>query len=233
MSISSISRLDPSHDISYRTPVNLHFKRLVLRILEVWRSISSSFEGFFKNSDNKIKKGYLLSSSDILENIKKNDNLAYTDPQVINQKIEKESLENVINSNKHIIFLPYTISGYFRDHIVFFAINKMTKEIIFYDSKGWSLADYRLEDIYEIIRKKFPNFGFTQNTKKEQYDAFNCGVYVLKRIIKLDEDPRISFGDLLKKNAISYHNAMEARNDLIQVSNHEVPVDISKVIIED
>ncbi len=235
MSVTLISRSVTSNDINYRTPADLHFKRLVLRILEIWRSISSSFQSFFKNSDNKIKKGNLLNSFDILKNIGETNNLVYTDQQVINQKIGKESLENVINSNKPVIFLPYTISGYFRDHIVFFAVNKTTREIIFYDSKGWSLADYRLKDVFKIIKKEYRNFNFIQNIKKEQYDAFNCGVYVLKRIIKLEEDPSVSFEKLLQQNPISYHDAMKAREDeLIQASNYEVPVDIDKaIIIED
>lgn len=235
MSINSVSSLKSTNNINYRTPQSLHFKRLVFRILEIWRSVTSTFQSFFKNSTNKIEKGNLLSSSDILKNIReKTSNLGFSDQQVINQKIEKGNLKNIINnsSDKLIIFLPYTISGYFRDHIVFFAVNKTTKEIIFYDSKGWSLADYKLENIFEIIKEEYPNFNFVQNTKKEQYDTFNCGVYVLKRIIKLDEDSSVNFEDLLKKNPISYHDVMKARkDDLIQTSNYEEPFNINEVII--
>jgi len=211
LSVSLISKLQPANNINYRSSFVLYFQRTTLKILEVWRSISSTFQSFFRNSANKIEKGNLLRSSDILENIKNTKNLGYVDLQIINQKINKESIIN--NNEKPIIFLPYTISGYIRDHIVFFAVNKITEEIIFYDSKGWSLADYGLEETFDIIKENYPEFRFVQNTKKEQYDAFNCGVYVLKRIIKLDEEPNISFEELLEQNPMSYGEAMKARRD--------------------
>jgi hypothetical protein len=122
-------------------------------------------------------------------------------------------IEKLKNENKKILYLEYTIKGRFRNHAVFFAVNTVTKEIIFYDAKGWTLADYNLQNIYEIISKKYENYTFSQNINKEQYDIFNCIIYNIKRIQQLNDNVNTPFQTLLSNNPLSYKDIMKIRKD--------------------
>ena len=75
------------------------------------------------------------------------------------------------------------------------------------------MADSKLKAQYRKLQETFPNYTFAQNLKKEQYDGFNCGIYVLKRIMLLDQNPDRAFLYSLYDNPLTYKDAMRARKN--------------------
>jgi len=225
-----------STDPKYTAPWYTTLQRTTLdKIIEIWRYISSGLSNQWaslketfssignlkvgEGSDdgsrtielssfpaprrNRIQRGDLLNGSDINKNT---------------QTLENISQQDVPEFAGKIIFKPYVIEGWPLNHIVFLAANPSTKEIIFYDSKGWSLKDYNDQGLlttYEKLKENRNDFQFVQNIHKDQYDTFNCGVYVLKRIELLSQNPNMSFGQLLEENPLSYADVMQARQDEI------------------
>jgi hypothetical protein len=213
----------------YKTPVITRFKRTMDKVIEVWRAITSSFESLFLyfKGFNRIQRGALLKSGDLLENVRdsKLKNVSYLDSQVLTQTIDEENLPDAIEElekeNKNILILPYTVKKTFRDHIVLFAVNVKTKEILFYDSKGWTIKDYNSTDMnkaYNLLKEKYSDYTLVQNTRKEQYDTFNCGVYVMLKIKDLEKNPNASFKNILAKT-YSYRDAMKIRRSMKESSD--------------
>jgi len=116
-----------------------------------------------------------------------------------------------LEDGKELYAIPVVVRGEGLvkvDHIVTFMYHKPSHTVIFYDSKGKSLQDYKnsalskhsetikLIDVYRDImntyakddesgQKQAPNFWY--NDTLHQYDAFNCGVYVMDWIQRCTE----------------------------------------------
>lgn len=107
-----------------------------------------------------------------------------------------------LEADKELYAIPVVIKGQgtlSADHIVTFMYHAPSHTVIFYDSKKKSIGDYRdrvlakenstitLENVYLDIMKKYSNLNdkkkgppnFWYNDTRHQYDAFNCGVFVM------------------------------------------------------
>ena len=91
------------------------------------------------------------------------------------------------------IAIPVVLKG-FRPHIVNFLVKQSedgTKTLEFYDSKGLTISDrggektqggQTLREIAEILKRQYGITQIRENTTKDQWDTFNCGVYVCHRV---------------------------------------------------
>jgi hypothetical protein len=108
-----------------------------------------------------------------------------------------------LEADKELYAIPVVIKGQgtlSADHIVTFMYHAPSHTVIFYDSKKKSIREYHghvlakenstttLENVYLDIMEKYsklndkeeevpPNFWY--NDTRHQYDAFNCGVFVM------------------------------------------------------
>jgi hypothetical protein len=87
--------LNPANDINYKTPLKIYLIRItVVRIIEIWRSISSSLENFFSPGQNRCQKGKCLHYSDVYANTKDLNNV-YSD---LNQMIYYDTIDEDLPS---------------------------------------------------------------------------------------------------------------------------------------
>jgi hypothetical protein len=210
-----------SKEFDLKTPIITRFSRMMWKVAELWRSFTNTTYNYlnpFRVFKNRIQKGNLLKNTDIIHNTQNLQNVTRIDNIENIDEIEllDKSLQSIEDGK--IIFLPHVVKNKFRDHIVFFAINPSTKELIFYDSKGFTAADYNLKDILEkfntLISSTTEKYTFVQKTEKEQYDSYNCGIYVIERIKLLSGNANTPFLDLLDNNPLNYEKVLQARESI-------------------
>lgn len=231
--VSSISRSKEMKVVvtsfDYTTSLYVRIQRCFARIIEYFRAFISLFFTTNNSSCNLITQAQRLGMKDIQDNLTKFENIYSV---IINESIGIPKAETIVNNffekEENILVIPFIISKRFGNHIVFFAVNKNTQEIIFYDSKGWCIKDYnnvmlknfanKLKQVVknqvvknQVVKNKYPDCKVVQNTRKDQYDTFNCGMYVLQRIALLKKFPEKSFDDLLNENPLTYSDVMSLR----------------------
>lgn len=187
---------------------------LVALTISAWTTITHAVPTQAnRDLDGRIQKGLCLGAQDIFTALELNP-VIHTVQTLLNfPNTDLAQVDCRAKGHESIVFIPYCLKGKIRDHIIFFAVNTTTREIIFYDSKGWSLADHKLQPVYNKINEQYENYTFTQNLKREQLDNFNCGVYAINRITLLGEHPEMGCQELLKDNPFTFADAMCWRQD--------------------
>jgi hypothetical protein len=214
--MNTIQPIRPNFDPTYTTPSATKAVRLALKVYECARSILATISHLFAKGSH-IERGQLLRAGDIEHNLTQwgitHDMTGVLLPDGMEMAIRGS------NQTEGFVAFPYVVKGFFRDHIVTFAVDHTNKEIIFYDSKGHTVADHGLEHIYNTFKAKHADYRLVQNIRKEQYDAFNCGMYVLKVLKDLHEERSSSSLDMFTSvPPYSYEQIMQARRGEVKAA---------------
>ncbi|PIS00510.1 MAG: hypothetical protein COT84_07255 [Chlamydiae bacterium CG10_big_fil_rev_8_21_14_0_10_35_9] len=222
MSIQPLLKNQSASNINFgkSTPWHIKLLRIVLKIQDIFHSAMSSLKTRFrgvKENDEKIlanrnlkilnnrellKDDVIREISEVLEN--SNDKIDINLSRLLYGFIPTYNLD------KPKVLFPITIKGILRNHIVLLAFDKEKKQILFFDSKGYTLQDHFSSQL--LIQSKFPEvktvgdllnyivstkgldlvneWSIVNNTQKIQKDTHNCGVYVadcMKRIAENEE----------------------------------------------
>jgi len=170
-----------------------------------------------------LKKAKLIGNATVLSYLQKLENLEIDTSLLLGQVLPCEELRNWVA-------IPIILKGLFRDHIVTILVNRETKTIEFYDSKGLTIKDQgsrklrfpskSLTTLEEHVNQIWKNFGadaswtFKENTTRHQTDAYNCGIYVSNFIQRRLHGE--SF-EAIQRNGLTFEEACgSAREIMIQ-----------------
>ncbi|MGD2168779.1 MAG: Ulp1 family isopeptidase [Chlamydiota bacterium] len=221
MSSQPISSHQPisSIDLGKSTPWHIKLLRIVLKIQDIFHSAMSSlktrFSGIKENDEKilanrnlKILNNRELLKDDVIREISEILQDEHEDNIDINLSRVLYGLIPTYNLDKPKVLLPITIKGILRNHIVLLAFDTEKKQILFFDSKGYTLQDHFSSQL--LIQSKFPEvktvgdllnyivstknldlvnvWSIVNNTQKIQKDTHNCGVYVADCMKRIAED---------------------------------------------
>ncbi len=170
----------------------------------------NGIENMLKKLDNKTSQflsqiDYSNYISQFLNKSKHDDVVIHTLGINSSKNIRNKKPSDMQLANGNLILIPfvYPKKGSFSyDHIVLIAVDKVQKQILYYDSLGLTSDDpTRLEvfaddqnfnmrrDLIEIGNKVFGNepYEIIENKEPQQKDPFNCGAFVLTAMTRLVE----------------------------------------------
>jgi hypothetical protein len=107
------------------------------------------------------------------------------------------------NGEGNIKFIPLTVRGRFRDHLVVFLVDIKKKKIMFSDPRGATIADHPyLKDALQVITKNYFRRGdevtLEENRTRWQRDGFNCAIYGFFLAETASSNPGLGLEDLLR-----------------------------------